>query len=155
MKFSIYDYKNKFLDGTEAAGADSNKIYVGTTKSEADYAYMRPGPAGSSYPAGGDVSVPYFVEFRITQGPASGKKLVLTVLGAKAVADAGGKPSFGADGKPAEPAAADFTVVGQLTVPDTAVEEATPYRVAVSSNKYKWFKVTVAEGKASAFLLRC
>jgi hypothetical protein len=152
MKFSIYDYKNKFLDGTEAAGADSNKIYVGTTKSEADYAYMRPGPAGSSYPAGGDISSPYFVEFRVTQAPAANKTLVLTVYGAKAVTDAGGKPSFGADGEPAEPD--EFSTIGMLTIPGAEVEEATPYRVAVSSNKYKWFMVSVAEGKASAFLLR-
>jgi hypothetical protein len=135
QQFSIYDHKNMFLDGS-AGMADSNLLYVGTSKSETDYAYTRPGPAGAAgWPEGGKITVPYVAEFRIMSQTA---------------AETDGKPKFNADGSPVAPS--DFTVVGQLTVPEP--EDALSYRVAVSGNKYKWFKVAVTGGKASAFLLR-
>jgi hypothetical protein len=154
MQFSIYDYKNMFLDGS-AAMADSNRIYVGTTQSETEYAYLRPRPAGkgAAYAEGGDIATPYVVEFRVTENEVNdgvASPMTFYVLGARAVTDADGKPLFNADGSPVVPT--DFTVVGQLTVPE--IEDTTSYRVAVSSNRYKWFKVTVTGGRASAFLLR-
>jgi hypothetical protein len=156
QQFSIYDHKNMFLDGS-AGMADSNLLYVGTSKSETDYAYMKPGPAGAAaWPEGGQITAPYAAEFRIMSQEEPEEPgdppppVVLTVLGAKAKTDAGGKPQFNADGSPVAPSV--FTVVGQLTVPEP--EDAMSYRVAVSGNKYKWFKVTVTGGKASAFLLR-
>jgi hypothetical protein len=45
---SIYDYKNMFLDGSPDM-TDSNLLYVGTSKSETDYAYMKPGPSGAGF----------------------------------------------------------------------------------------------------------
>lgn len=38
MQFSIYDFKNKFIDPDMT---DSNEIYVGTTATEKKYGYMR------------------------------------------------------------------------------------------------------------------
>jgi hypothetical protein len=159
MQFSIYDYKNMFLDGTEAAGSAGNLLYVGTTAEESAYQYMKPGPAGKEYPSGGEVKSPYAVEFRITEtstatanGATTVKPMVLTVYGAAAVTGADGKPVFAADKSPAVPAA--FEVVGQLTLPEPDAEEPAAYRVAVSSNKYKWFKAGVAGGKAAAHLMR-
>jgi hypothetical protein len=150
QQFSIYDYKNMFLDGSPDM-TDSNLLYVGTSKSETDYAYTRPGPAGAEgWPEGGQITTPYVAEFRILAQNSAETPVVLTVLGAKAKTYSNGKPQFNADGSPAAPE--DFTVVGQLTVPEP--EDAMSYRVAVSGNKYKWFKVTVTGGKASAFLLR-
>jgi hypothetical protein len=154
MQFSIYDYKNMFFDGS-AANADSNRIYVGTTQSETEYAYLRPRPEGkgTAYAEGGDITTPYVAEFRVTENTVDegvASPMTFTVEGAKAVTDADGKPQFNADGSPKVPT--DFTTVGQLTVPE--VEDTTSYRVAVSSNRYKWFKVTVTGGRASAFLLR-
>lgn len=162
MKFSIYDYKNMFLDGSENMTA-SNLIYVGTTKTEADYAYMRPAPAGSAvvYAEGGDISPPYFVEFRVTANSKKGgdgpdkddpAPMTFTVLGAPAEKDDGGKPLFDGYGGPKVPGDAAFAAVGSLTVPET--EDALSYRVAVSSNRHKWFKATVSGGRASAHLLR-
>jgi hypothetical protein len=134
--------------------AESNLLYVGTSQSETDYAYMRPGPSGAAgWPEGGQITTPYVAEFRIlSQNSVENVPVpvVLTVLGAKAAAETDGKPQFNADGTPAAPS--DFTAVGQLTVPEP--EDAMSYRVAVSGNKYKWFKVTVTGGKASAFFLR-
>jgi hypothetical protein len=161
MQFSIYDHKNMFLAGTESPGAESNKLYVGTTAKEVEYQYMKPGPAGKEYPAGGDVSVPYTAEFRITEttvtagtdgAPDKLNPAVLTVLGAPAVTDEAGKPLFNTDGTPKTPAS--FTVVGQLTIPEPDAEEPVAYRVAVSSNKYKWFKAKAEGAKAAAHLVR-
>jgi hypothetical protein len=151
MKFSIYDYKNMFLDGTEAAEAESRAIYVGTTKTEVDYQYMKGGPAGKPYSEGGDISTPYVAEFRLTGVTDPDDPVTLTVLGAKAVVDGNGKPLFTGNSPDAP---TDYTVVGQLTIPEPDAEDPIPYRVAVSSNKYKWFKAKVEGGTASAFLIR-
>jgi hypothetical protein len=147
MQFSIYDYKNLLLDG---AGKEES-LYVGTTATETAYGYMN--HAGGKA-EGGEISVPYFAEFRIKEVEEEGEPITLTVLGAKAVLDAEGAPQFNADKSPVEPEPEDFVEVGRLVIAEPDADEPIPYRVAVSSNKYKWFKAEVTGGKASAFLLR-
>ena len=61
MLFSIYDYKNLLLDGKTPGKEQA--LYVGTTAAETAYGYMKP---GGGKPGGGEISIPYLVEFRIT-----------------------------------------------------------------------------------------
>jgi hypothetical protein len=154
MKFSIYDFKNGLIGQQEGGGWGANKIYVGTTSTEAKY--ERPLPTGAQpdpdRPGGGKIGLPYTAEFnfKLAEGedPPTGE-VTFSVRGAKF-------DGFDADGKPTEPADGDFVDVGTLTVPALEAEEMT-YRVAFSDSKYKWFTAAVAGttlDKVACFLMR-
>jgi hypothetical protein len=161
FKFSIYDYNNRFNDlwGT---GNTGKVIFTGPHENEMKYGYMRPGfdaAKPETWPSGGgSAGKPYFAEFRV-QPDAGGAlptgAVIFKVKGAKAVWDDtqpdGSKWQIESGGSPAAEVWHD---IGVLSVED--IEEATPYRIAFSDNKYKFFKVEVdpAATKVSAFLMR-
>jgi hypothetical protein len=151
MLFSIYDYQNRFLTGKP--DEESASIYTGTTKTEADYGYMRQPPGVVA--EGADIGMPYFAEFRIANGEDATGDVTLTVLGAKPVMDGDNKyPTFNDDGTPIEPDNDDYHAVGTLIVAQDEAADPVPHRVAFSDSRHKWFKVEVGGASASAFLLR-
>jgi hypothetical protein len=150
MLFSIYDYKNKFMD---SGMSTSDAIYVGTSAAEKMYGYMRQRPGQPV--EGGQLGTPYFAEFRISELTGDSGNVVLEVLAAKPVMDGTtGWPSFEADGSPLQPPEIAWSPIGTLTIPRDEAEDSVSYRVAFSDSRNKWFRVKLTNCKASAFLLR-
>jgi hypothetical protein len=139
--FSILDQRNSFGTST-ADGELPNQIYTGRmispngdqTQNDAYPAYSHPRPA-----TGGEIAIPYFVEFCATDGiePPTAQ-VTLNVYGAEEN-DSISAPASG------------WVLVGSMQIPAGKWKAVTRPRVAVSSNEYKWFKCSVA-GSGSAHI---
>jgi hypothetical protein len=130
---SIRDALNSFGTAT-AAGELPNKIYVGRTLTDGTMAYGHPRP-----PEGGEVSIPYYVEFCATDSiaPPTGV-CTLNVYGSE-------------ENDSVTAPTGNWRLVGSLEVPAGKWTVNTKPRVAVSENAFKWFKCSVA-GTGSAHI---
>lgn len=148
MRFTIYDYQNRFLT---PGMAESNALYVGTSAVEKQYGYARQAPG--QIVEGGQVGVPYVAEFRIA-APTGGGDITLEVLGARPVMDGdSGWPLFDAEGQPVTEGLS-WSPVGTLTIPASEAQDAASHRIAFSDSRNKWFKARISGATGSAFLLR-
>jgi hypothetical protein len=131
--FSIRDALSSFGTAT-AQGELPNKIYVGRTlpTGEQGYGYPRP-------PEGGEVSIPYYVEFCATDGSALPTGMcTLSVYGSEEN-DSTTAPS------------GNWRLIGTVEVPPGKWKPLTRPRVALSENAFKWFKCSIA-GTGSAHI---
>ena len=123
FSFSIKDALNSLGEVT-AAGELPNKIYVGRTQADGTQGYGFPLP-----PRGGEVTIPYYVEFTADNPPTGA--VTLNVYGADEN-DSTTAPATG------------WVVIGELQVPAGKWKALTRPRVPVPDTEYKWFKVSVA-----------
>jgi hypothetical protein len=131
--YSIVDNLNSFGTAT-GEGELPNKIYVGRmispngdeSQAEVYPAYSYPRPA-----EGGEIVIPYYVEFCVTDGtdiPTA--QVTLSVYGAEEN-DSLTPPS-------------DWVMLGSMQVPAGKWKALTRPKVAISDNTFKWFKCSTA-----------